>query len=70
MPGGEGKSKQLVAAEMNKPGDSWVGDACLGTNKEDSTVLHTWEALPPAASQSKFYMLRPETCNQQAHREF
>jgi hypothetical protein len=64
------QSKQLVAAEMNMPGASRVEAACLGTNTEHFTVLHTWEALHPTASLSKLYMLRPEMCNRQAYGQF
>lgn len=50
-PGGAGKSKQLVpAAETDMPRASWVGDARLGTNEDEFTVLCTWKhfiLLPP-----------------------
>lgn len=35
---------------MNMPRASWVADACLGTNKEEFTVLCTWKhftLMPP-----------------------
>lgn len=42
-----GRKKQTACGcPDEQAGDSWVGDACLGANKEDFTVLHTWEALP------------------------